>query len=82
MITRHESLSQALDELEGGSLSGVSTVVVSRGWWNGLSAQERSAYRRRAKRIKIELRTDSAMSSHYVEARGSDSGPLSTERPM
>jgi hypothetical protein len=82
MITRHESLSRALDELEGGTLSGVSTVVVNRDWWDQLSMKERSAYRRRAKRVKIELRTDSVISSHYVEARGSDTGPLSTERPM
>jgi hypothetical protein len=82
MITRHESLSQALDEVEAGTLSGVTTVVVSRGWWNGLSRQARSSYRSRAKRAGIELRADSAMSSHYVEARGRDSGPLSTERPM
>jgi hypothetical protein len=82
MITRHASLSQALEELEAGTLRGVSTVVVSRGWWDRLSAQERSTYRVRARRAGIELRADSAMSSHYVEARGSDSGPLSTERPM
>jgi hypothetical protein len=81
MITRHSSLSQALDELEAGTLTGVSTVVVSRGWWDQLSRKERSTYRVRAKRIGIELRADSAMSRHYVEARGRDTGPLSTERP-
>jgi hypothetical protein len=81
MITRHVSLSQALDEVEGGTLTGVSTVVVSRGWWDGLSRQERSTFRVRAKRAGIELRTDSAMSTHYVEAHGKDTGPLSTERP-
>jgi hypothetical protein len=81
MITRHASLSQALDELEAGTLTGVSTVVVSRRWWDRLSRQERSTYRVRAKRIGIELRADSQMSGHYVEARGGDTGPLSTERP-
>jgi hypothetical protein len=81
MITRHESLSQALDQLEAGTLAGVTTVVVSRQWWNGLSRQQRSTYRVRAGRVGIELRTDSAMSAHYVEARGGDTGPLSTERP-
>jgi hypothetical protein len=82
MITRHASLSQALDELEAGTLKGVSTVVVNRDWWDRLSGRERSTYRVRARRAAVELRADSLMSSHYVEARGSDTGPLSSERPM
>jgi hypothetical protein len=82
MITQRESLTQALAELEAGTLTGVSTVVVSRRWWDGLSVPERNAFRVRADRAGIELRADSAMSSHFVEARGADSGPpLSTERP-
>jgi hypothetical protein len=82
MITRHASLSQALEEVESGTLKGVSTVVVSRAWWDQLSRQERSTYRVRAKRAAVELRADAVMSSHYVEAYGTDTGPLSTERPM
>jgi hypothetical protein len=82
MITRYASLSQALDELEAGTLQGVTTVVVSRGVWDRLSRQERSSFRARARRAGIQLRADSVMSSHYVEARGTDTGPLSTERPM
>ena len=81
MITRHESLSQALEELEAGRLPGVSTLVVSRDWWNRQSTTDRSTYRIRAKRAGIQLRSDSIMSGHYVEARGNDSGPLSSERP-
>ena len=82
MITQRKSLTQALAELEAGTLAGVRTVVVSRKWWNGLSMAERNAFRLRADRVGIELRADSAMSSHYVEARGGDAGPpLSTERP-
>jgi hypothetical protein len=81
MITQRESLTQALAELEAGTLAGVSTVVVSRRWWNGLSVPERNAFRLRADRAGVELRADSAMSGHYVEARGGDAGPpLSTER--
>jgi hypothetical protein len=83
MIVQRESLTQALAELEAGTLGGVSTVVVSRRWWDALSMQERSTFRLRAGRAGIELRADSAMSGHYVEARGGDAGPpLSTERPM
>jgi hypothetical protein len=82
MITRHPSLSQALEELESGTLKGVSTVVVSRAWWDHLSRQERGSYRVRARRAEVELRADSQMSPHYVEAHGNDTGPLSTERPM
>lgn len=81
MITRHASLSQALDEVESGTLSGVTTVVVSRGWWDRLSRQTRSTYRARARRAGITLRSDSVMSRHYVEAHGHDTGSLSTERP-
>jgi hypothetical protein len=81
MITRHASLSQALEQLESGRLSGISTVVVSRRWWDKLSLQARKEYRARAGRAGVKLRSDSAMSAHFVEARGSDTGPLSTERP-
>jgi hypothetical protein len=82
MITRHRSLSRALDQVEAGALTGVSTVVVSRRWWSQLSVRERSTYRLRARQAGIELRTDSAMSTHYVEAQGSDIRPLSTERAV
>ena len=81
MITQRESLTQALAELEAGTLAGVSTLVVSRHWWDGLSMPERNAFRQRADRAGVELRADSAMSNHFVEARGTDAGPpLSTER--
>ncbi len=80
MITQRESLTQALDELEAGTLAGISTLIVSRRWWSRLSVPERNAFRVRADRIGIELRADSAMSTHFVELRGDDSGPpLSTE---
>jgi hypothetical protein len=80
MITQRESLTQALAELEAGTLAGVSTLVVSRRWWDRLSVPERNAFRVRADRIGIELRADTAMSPHFVELRGDDSGPpLSTE---
>jgi hypothetical protein len=81
MITRRESLAQALDDVEAGTLAGVCTLVVSRSWWNALSLRDRKAFRTRAGRAGVTLRADSAMSVHFVEVRGDDSGPpLSTER--
>lgn len=82
MIARRDSLTEALRDIEARELTGASTIVVSQAWWDGLSANERSAYRSRAHRADIELRVDEAISRHFVEVRGGDTGPLSTERPM
>ena len=83
MISHHASLSQALHDVETGVLADVSTLVVSRRWWDTLSSDEQSQYQSRAERLGIALRADLAMSSHFVEARGGDAGPpLSTEQPM
>ena len=80
MIVRRDTLSQALDELEAGTLAGASTIVVSRRWWEALSANERDAYRSRAERIGIELSADEEITAHFVEVRGGeDAPPLSTE---
>ncbi len=81
MITRRESLTQALDDLEAGTLAGVSTLVVSRQWWDSLSMRERSSFRKRAGKVGVNLWADAVMSAHFVEARDNDAGPpLSTER--
>ena len=82
MIARRESLTQALGEVEKRALTGVSTVVVSRQWWDGLSSNEQDEYRGRAARADVELRVDEAISRHFVEIRGKEDGPLSTESPM
>ena len=83
MIARRDTLEQALGEVESRALSGVSTVVVSRPWWDALSTNEQSGYRRRAERAGVELRVDARISSHFVEVRGGDEGPpLLTESPM
>ena len=83
MIVRRTSLTQALDELEAGTLPGVSTLVVSRSWWDALPIGERRAYRARAGRTGVKLRSDALMTSHFVEARDREDGPpLSSERPM
>jgi hypothetical protein len=83
MILRRDTLEQALGEVESRALAGVSTIVVSRPWWDGLSIKEQSGYRSRAGRAEVELRVDEAISSHFVELRGGDEGPpLQTESPM
>ncbi len=83
MITRCDSLEQALGDIEADQLPGASTVVVNLLWWTGLSTAEQEAYRLRADRSRVELIADDAISSHYVEVRGSDDGPpLSSEHPV
>jgi hypothetical protein len=83
MIKRRDSLTQALSEVESQTLRDASIIVVSRPWWDSLSAREQSEFRRRAAQAAIELRLDQAISSHFVEVRGSDEGPpLSTESPL
>ena len=83
MIARCDSLEQALGDIEADKLPGASTVVVNLLWWTGLSTAEQEAYRLRADRSRVELIADDAISSHYVEVRGSDDGPpLSSEHPV
>jgi hypothetical protein len=83
VITRRDSLEEALGEIEAERLTGASTIVVNLQWWTGLSVAEQEAYRLRTDRAHIELVADDDLSSHYVEVRGTDEGPpLSTERPV
>jgi hypothetical protein len=83
MIARRDTLEQALGEVETNALRGISTIVVSRSWWDALSVNEREAYRHRAERATVELRADDTISRHFVELRGGDEEPpLLSERPM
>lgn len=83
MVTRRDNLEAALAEIEAGRLARSSTIVVSLGWWTGLSIAEQEAYRLRSDRARVKLVADDAISSHYVEIRGADEGPpMSTERPV
>ena len=83
MIVRRDSLTQALSEVDSQMLRGASIIVVSRPWWDTLSAGEQSGFRSRAARSAVELRVDQVLSSHFVEVRGSEEGPpLSTESPL
>jgi len=83
MIARRDTLTEALDELQAGRLTGASIIVVSRSWWEALSVSERDVYRARAERVGVELRVDDVMTHHFVEVRGSDpEPPLSTEHRL
>jgi hypothetical protein len=82
VISRRDNLDEALGEIEAKALYGVTTIVVSAGWWNALSIREREEFQGRAERAAIELRADGRLSSHFVEVRGGEEGPpLSTEHP-
>lgn len=82
-MTRRDSLDVALLEMEGGGLTETSTIVFGRAWWTELSTQERQAFRSRARKAGVSLRSDSMLSNHFVEVRGGtrDGIGLSTERP-
>ena len=83
MIRRRESLASTLGELEGGTLTGVSVVVVSRAWWDELAHGEQTDYRKRCASMAIVLRTDERLSRHFVELGDHPiDPPLSTEREL
>jgi CheY-like chemotaxis protein len=82
-IQRRDSLDDALKELERGVLRGTSAIVFGRQWWETLPRAEQTEYRRRARKAKVSLRSDTMIGQHFVEVRG-PSRPeqaLSTERP-
>ena len=82
-MRRRTSLHEALLEIEGGTLTDVSRIVVNRRWWDQLPATMQDEYQRRCERRGIHLHADEAMSRHYVELAGDSGGPpLSTERPI
>ena len=82
-ITRRSSLEEAMQEIERGELADTSTIVFGRVWWNTLSSQERQAFRTRARKAHVNLRSDSILGNHFVEVRGAtrDGIGLSTEQP-
>jgi hypothetical protein len=78
---RRDSLQSALLEIEEGSLADVSRIVVSRAWWEELSAADRQDYQQRCLRHTIELHADDRLSRHFVEVLGAADAPaLSSER--
>ena len=82
-IERRDSLDLALADVERGTLRGTSSIVFSREWWSELTPVQQGVYRKRARKARLSLRSDSLLSNHFVEVRGSartDQG-LSSERP-
>lgn len=82
-MVRRDSLDAALQDVEAGALSNTSCIVFGRQWWDQLSPAQRQGFRTRAKRARVNLRSDSMLGNHFVEVRGgsrTDVG-LSTERP-
>jgi CheY-like chemotaxis protein len=69
-LARRKTLNGALAEVERGELAGTSSVVVSKSWWNELTDSQRSAFRKRAKKLSVALRSDEMMGQDFVEVRG------------
>lgn len=81
MIRRRRTLQEALSELQAGELTGVTAIVVSREWWDALTAGAQGYFQRQCQRFAVILRVDDALTRHYVElASDRDEPPLSTER--
>lgn len=82
-MARRDSLDLALKEIEGGALAETTTIVFGRAWWDELSVDQRKRFRSRARKAGVNLRSDSMLTNHFVEVRGTtrDSVGLSTERP-
>jgi hypothetical protein len=74
VITRRDSLEEALGEIEADRLGGASTIIVNLQWWTGLSTAEQESYRLRSDRAQIALVADDRLSSNCVEVRGVDEG--------
>ena len=81
MIRRRTTLGEALEEIESGTLTGVTAIVVNQEWWQLLPKPAQSDFRRRCDKSGVDLRADEALSRHFVElASHSTEPPLSTER--
>lgn len=82
-VIRRATLDAALGEMEQGTLVDMSCIVFGREWWEQLRRDEQSAFRSRAKKVRVSLRSDSMLGTHFVEVRGrshTEQG-LATERP-
>ena len=80
MTRRSQSLTEALADLDAGTLANVARIVVSEDWWEALSDGERATYTRRCDDRGITLSTDDRISRHFVELVGRNDPPLSSER--
>lgn len=80
MTGRSRTLTDALAELEAGTLANVARIVVNSDWWESLSRTERATYTRRCADRAITLSTDDRISRHFVELVDRNDPPLSSER--
>jgi CheY-like chemotaxis protein len=82
-MSRRDSLESALAELEAGGAHKTATIVFGREWWDQQTEAQRKAFRSRARKAGVNLRSDSMLTNHFVEVRGiqRDGVALSTERP-
>jgi hypothetical protein len=80
MIRRYPTLDDALRDIEGGTLQGVTAITMNREWWQTLPIGAQTEYRRRCARAGVELRADQALSRHFVElVDGKGDSPLDSE---
>ena len=80
MTRRCDSLDEALLQVDAGTLPKGCRIVVSWGWWDALSEEERGLYQARCEERGVRLSTDHKISRHFVEINDPDAPPLSTER--
>ena len=78
MLEFRSTLTDALREIESGTLRGARAIIVSRPWWDEQSSVEQDAVHARCSRAGIELSVDDRLTRHLVEVRG-DEPPLSSE---
>lgn len=81
-IIRRDDLHSALCGIESGDLANATCIIFAREWWDQLSPIQRRAFRKRARRAHVSLRSDSKIGSHFVEVRAGprDDDGLSTEQ--
>lgn len=72
------SLDAALREIENGNDKKTRSIIVSAGWWNGLSRADQLPFRKRAKQAGVRMLTNARLIDGGVELRARrprDSGP-------
>lgn len=82
-MSRRDSLDSALSEMEKVGEHKTATIVFAREWWEKQTEIERRAFRSRARKAGVNLRSDSMLTNQFVELRGGqrDAVGLATERP-
>jgi CheY-like chemotaxis protein len=68
-VARRNSLDMALNDVERGALKGSSSIVFGREWWGQLTTAQQDEYRKRARKARVGLRSDSLLGDQFVEVR-------------